>query len=205
MYTSQDEGSRGVFDWFFSYHKVQLRPGDQASPSSNYPSPIMAGGLFAISSKFFWELGGYDTGLDIWGGEQYELSFKIWLCGGEMYDAPCSRVAHIFRGSMPFPNARPGVDFVSRNYKRVAEAWMDDYKQYIYRRNPARYEKVDAGDLSESLRVKKQLKCKSFKYFMEQVAPDMLDRYPYIDPESFAAGSVRSLILLYDLLFFKSL
>lgn len=66
-YVSQDEGSRGIFDWNFNYRKMELKKEFQKLPTDLFPSPVMAGGLFAISAKFFWELGGYDSKLDIWG------------------------------------------------------------------------------------------------------------------------------------------
>lgn len=68
---------------------------------------------------------------------------------------------------------------------------MDEYKQYVYNRNPDRWNSIDAGDLSYMLGVKSKLNCKPFKYFLEEVAPDMLECFPPVEPPSFAFGGVR--------------
>lgn len=108
-----------------------------------------------------------------------------------MYDAPCSRVGHIYRGYAPFPNPRNGTNFIARNFKRVAAVWMDEFQEAVYNRKQD-VKNIDPGDITKQLAVRERLQCKPFKWFMEEVANDMLEKYPVKDPPPFAMGRVKS-------------
>lgn len=130
--------------------------------------------------------------MKLFAGENYELSFKLWLCADGLYEVPCSRITHSFR--LHNPSRLSSDDYVGRNFKRLVEVWFDDYKQHVYSREPERYNKIDAGDLTHVKAVHNQLKCKPFKYFLDEIAPDILARYP-IDENIplFAHGQIKSL------------
>ncbi|XP_008150474.1 polypeptide N-acetylgalactosaminyltransferase 10 [Eptesicus fuscus] len=188
--TQAGDAMRGAFDWEMYYKRIPIPPELQkADPSDPFESPVMAGGLFAVDRKWFWELGGYDPGLEIWGGEQYEISFKVWMCGGRMEDIPCSRVGHIYRKYVPY-KVPAGVS-LARNLKRVAEVWMDEYAEHIYQRRPE-YRHLSAGDVAAQKKLRSSLNCKSFKWFMTQIAWDLPKFYPPVEPPAAAWGEIRS-------------
>lgn len=55
---------------------MDRRGGDRTVPLR---TPTMAGGLFSIDREYFYEIGSYDEGMDIWGSENLEMSFRVIL------------------------------------------------------------------------------------------------------------------------------
>lgn len=189
---------RGIFEWGMLYKENEVPEKEVAKhkhSSEPYKSPTHAGGLFAINRQYFLDIGAYDPGLLVWGGENFELSFKIWQCGGSIEWVPCSRVGHVYRAFMPYSfgslaKNRKG-SLITINYKRVIETWFDDeHKEYFYTREPmARW--LDMGDIREQVALKERLKCKSFAWFMENVAYDVYDKFPKL-PKNVYWGMVKN-------------
>uniref|UniRef100_A0A8D3AH57 Polypeptide N-acetylgalactosaminyltransferase n=1 Tax=Scophthalmus maximus TaxID=52904 RepID=A0A8D3AH57_SCOMX len=165
---------RGGFNWGLHFKWDPVPPNELNGPegaTGPIRSPTMAGGLFAMNRKYFNELGQYDSGMDIWGGENLEISFRIWMCGGQLLIIPCSRVGHIFRKRRPY-GSPGGQDTMAHNSLRLAHVWMDEYKEQYLSLRPELRER-SFGDVGERVALRRRLQCHSFRWYLDTVYPEM--------------------------------
>ncbi|CAJ1432879.1 unnamed protein product [Effrenium voratum] len=161
----------GGFDWTLTFGwkaLIEQRNSSYKYPNV-YPTPALSGGIFGIWRDNWERMGTYDTNMTEWGGEHIEMSLRTWRCGGRILIVPCSRMGHVFRAKNPYVVHVPEV---MKNTKRAALVWLDQHLEDYYKKVPyAR--RIEAGDVSERLRLKESLHCQSMDWYMDNIYPEL--------------------------------
>ncbi|KAM4689695.1 polypeptide N-acetylgalactosaminyltransferase 15 [Discoglossus pictus] len=167
---------RGVFDWKLDFHWVSLPEREEKvrqSPIIPFRSPILPGCVVAVDRHYFQNIGAFDTGMTFWGAETTELSIRVWLCGGSVEIVPCSRVGHMYQNQSAYTSNQYEAEL--RNKIRIAEVWLDSYKDIFYKHNTKALlmSKNQKTDTTEHQQLRQRLGCKGFQWFLANIYPEI--------------------------------
>ncbi|XP_060063346.1 inactive polypeptide N-acetylgalactosaminyltransferase-like protein 5 [Ylistrum balloti] len=160
------------YSWFMMPEYLELGITSKTTP---FITPVLVGNAIAVRSDHFLKIGGFDEGLDIWGGEHFDLSFKNWMCAGRVLTVPCSKVGHLFKEGHSYSFEGDRFMIIRKNLMRVAEIWMDEYKDIFYKVSGGRNANFPVLDLKSLKKQKdfiKSLNCKPFRWYLKTVLPE---------------------------------
>lgn len=125
-----------------------------------------------MDKEYFYKSGSYDEKMKVWGGEEIEMSMRIWSCGGQILMPLCSRVGHMARRKRFYTDSLPGgiYPLLMANMMRYIDVWADEYAEYFYAQNAD--VRIFKTDITNRKKLRRDLKCKSFRWYLKNVDPE---------------------------------
>ena len=122
-------------------------------------------GMFATTKRWWRTIGGMDSELSTWGGENIEISLRTWLCGGEILVARGSRIDHVYRNKFPYE-----VDTTKyhTNLVRIVNAWMDPVSVERFYNHSHISPELPFGSLDEQHATQRRLSCRTFSWYQKK-------------------------------------
>lgn len=186
--TNEILDGRGVFDLELNY--IEL-PRFKTDSIKHFETPIISKGMYVANKEMFINIFNRRTISDV-DGNLIELSLNTWLCGGRILRVPCSKLSHNYKDSAIHVPYIYDKKLKNKNLKRIILSWFDEYSKHYLNiiSNKFRLVNVNENDIKRR-KLKRRNKCKSFKWFIEHVAPDMADAFIF-EPKSNFKGMIQN-------------
>ena len=87
-----------------------------------YPTgivPVFVGCCMLMPRSLYFQVGGFDLGLHLWGCEFIDLCIKIYRSGGMCLLEPSVRAGHLFRENRPYP-----MSYQDTNYNKLRTGYI---------------------------------------------------------------------------------